>query len=228
MIKYVFLDLDDTLFDFHKAEAAALSEMLLQFGITPTESVIERYSEINLSQWKLLELKKKTREEVLIDRFAIFFSEMGLSIQPKDAREIYESALSKMHFYIDDAPELLESLFGKYKLYLASNGTLSVQTKRIGASGIAKYFDGIFISQEIGHDKPSQKYFEECFSRIEGFSRENAIIIGDSLSSDIQGGINAKIKTCLYNPKNKTVTGEISPDFIIKELTEIPKLLSKI
>ena len=228
MIKYVLIDLDDTIFDFHKAEAAALTGMLMQFGIAPSESLKKRYSEINKSQWELLEKKLKTREQILVDRFSIFFSEIGADIDSLTARTIYEDLLGNGHFFIDGAEKLLDDLYGKYRLYLASNGTKTVQTKRIALSGIAKYFDEIFISQSIGYDKPSKEYFEKCFSMIPEFSKDEAIIIGDSLSSDIKGGINAGIKTCLYNPSKKTNDSDIVPDFEITDLSEIPSLLERI
>lgn len=228
MIKYVFLDLDDTIFDFHKAEAIALFGTLSEFGITPDEKTSERYSKINKSQWELLEKKLKTREEVLVDRFTIFFSEIGADIDGRKAREIYEYRLGCGHYFIDGAEKLLESLYGKYELYLASNGTESVQTRRIASSGIEKYFNGIFISQSLGADKPSPEYFDACFSRIPNFSKENAIIIGDSITSDILGGKNAKIKTCLFNPKGKENLTDVKPDFEIRSLSEIPMLLERI
>lgn len=228
MIKYVFLDLDDTIFDFHKAESVALTEALEKFGISPNEKMIKLYSEINLSQWKLLELGEKTREEVLTDRFSIFFSEIGMNIDSNAARAVYEYRLGSGFYFMNGAPELLDALYGKYRLYLASNGTESVQTRRIAASGIAKYFDEIFISQTIGYDKPSVEYFEECFRRIDGFSKSEAIIIGDSLSSDIKGGIAAGIRTCLFNPKKKKINGDIIPDYEVEYLSEIPDLLERI
>ena len=228
MIKSVFIDLDDTIFDFHKAEAIALSQMLSECGIIPSDEMKERYSRINKSQWELLERKEKTREEVLTDRFTIFFSEIGRNIDSLCARKIYEYRLGCGHFFIDGAEQLLKNLYGKYDLYLASNGTESVQTRRIASSGIEKYFNEIFISQKIGADKPSIEYFERCFERIPGFSKENAIIIGDSVSSDILGGKNAGILTCLFNPKKKQNNSAVTPDFEITSLDEIPALLERI
>ena len=228
MIKYVFIDLDDTIFDFHKAEAIALTKMLSHFEIVPSEEMKERYSIINKSQWELLEKKEKTREEVLVDRFKIFFSEIGRDIDSQHARKIYEDLLGTGHYFIDGAERLLSMLFGKYKLYLASNGTESVQTRRIASSGISKYFDEIFISQAVGFDKPAEEYFNACFKRINGFSKNEAIIIGDSISSDILGGINAGIRTCLYNPKGKENKTGIIPDYEVRSLDEIPELLERI
>ena len=228
MIKNVFIDLDDTIFDFHKAEAIALTEMLEHFGISATPSLAERYSVINKSQWELLEKKVKTREEVLRDRFSIFFAEIGKDIDSMKAREIYEYRLGSGHFFIEGAEKLLDRIFGRYDLYLASNGTEAVQVRRIASSGLSKYFKEIFISQAIGADKPSREYFDACFSRIENFSKEETIIIGDSLSSDILGGKNAGIRTCLYNPKAKENKTDIIPDFEVRSLDEIPALLERI
>ena len=228
MIKNVFIDLDDTLFDFHKAEAIALSEMLNCFGVSINAELSERYSVINKSQWELLEKKEKTREQVLLDRFSIFFSELGMDIPPQKAREIYEYRLGSGHFFIEGAEQLISELYGKYDLYLASNGTEAVQVRRIASSGIEKFFKKIFISQAVGFDKPSREYFDACFSRIENFSNEETIIIGDSLSSDILGGKNANIKTCLYNPKAKENKTNIIPDFEVRSLSEIPGLLERI
>jgi len=228
MIKFVFLDLDETIFDFHKAEAIALSKMLCEIGIEPTDEVISRYSEINDAQWKLLELGRLTREEVLVRRFDLLFSELGVVADSREARRLYEYNLGEGHYFIDGAEDMLGALYGNYSLYLASNGTEHVQTRRIASSGIAKYFDGIFISQVIGHNKPSSQFFDACFEKIKGFERDKAIIVGDSLTSDIKGGINAGIRTCLFNPKGKAVLGDIKPDYEIRTLGELAGLLKEI
>ena len=221
MIKTIFLDLDDTLFDFKRAEASAIGETLSALSVRPTEQIISRYSEINKLQWERLERGEATRDEILTERFNILFSELCVPVTGIEARGIYEKKLSEKHFYIDGAEELLDELFGKYDLYLASNGTAKVQDKRIGDSGISKYFKNVFISERIGYNKPSREFFEACAREISGYKKEEAIIVGDSLSSDILGGINAGILTCHYNPKG-TKYGETVPDYEIRELSELP------
>lgn len=228
MIKTVFLDLDDTIFDFHKAEAVALSGMLTEIGIEPTPALISRYSEINAAQWKRLERGELTREEVLTERFRLFFLEFGIEKSPLTAKGIYEHRLGIGHYFIDGAEELLENLFGKYKLYLASNGTARVQEGRIKSSGIEKYFEKMFVSEAVGFNKPKKEFFDRCFAEIGRVDKESAIIIGDSLSSDILGGKNAGIKTCLFNPNKKEITGEVIPDYEVSALSEIPALLERI
>ena len=227
MIKTVFLDLDDTLFDFHRSEREAISLTLSHFGIEPTDAIRKRYSEINRSMWEELELGNMTREEILVRRFELLFAELRVDVCGMDARHTYEWELGSSYFYIDGAQELLSELSEKYDLYLMSNGTAAVQDRRISASGIAKYFKGIFISEKIGYNKPSIEFFERCFDKIPDFDKSTAIIIGDSLSSDIQGGINAGIKTCHYNSRGEKKEG-ITPDYTINTLDELPGLLAKL
>ncbi len=224
MIKTVFLDLDDTLFDFHRSEGEAISLTLSHFGIEPTDAIKKRYSEINRSMWEQLELGKMTREEILVRRFELLFAELSVDVCSMEARRMYEWNLGGSYFYIDGAEELLSELSEKYDLYLMSNGTAAVQDRRITASGIAKYFKEIFISDKVGYNKPSREFFERCFAKIPDFDKNTAIIVGDSPSSDIQGGINAGILTCHYNPRaEKGVTP--TPDYTVNSLEELPALL---
>ena len=128
---------------------------------------------------------------------------------------------------MDGAEALLDEISEKYDLYLMSNGTAAVQDRRIAASGIAKHFKGIFISERIGYNKPSREFFDRCFAKIPDLKKEESIIVGDSLSSDIQGGINASILTCHYNSRGEKKEG-IIPDYTIKSLEELPALLESI
>ena len=227
MIEFVFLDLDDTLLDFHAAERGALSKTLRSLGIEPTPAVCARYSEINDWHWKRLERGELTRAQVKLQRFERLFEELGVSADAEAARKQYEENLAIGHVFIDGAEELLRSLFGKYRLFIVSNGTLSVQNGRIASAGIGPYFEALFLSEEIGSVKPQKEFFDVCFSRIQGFDASRAIIVGDSLTSDIQGGINAGIKTCLFNPLGQEHAGGICPDFEIRSLSDLPMLLEK-
>ena len=225
---FVLLDLDDTILDFHQAEANAVSKTLAQLGIEPKESTVRRYSQINAGRWELLEQGLITREEVLTSRFEMLFGELGVEGSGTQAQKIYEGLLGQGHWFRPGAEELLEELYGKYPLYIVSNGNLSVQNGRIASAGIAGYFEEIFISQKIGFDQPRKEFFDACFARIPGFDRQRSIIVGDSLTSDIQGGINAGIKTCWYNPLGKAARDDIRPDSCITALHELPGLLSGI
>ena len=228
MIRNVLFDLDDTLFDFHKAEKIALTKTLVHFGIDPTEETLALYSTINAAHWKRLELGEISREEVKVGRYRELFETIGVECDPVKATAYYESMLAIGHYFMPGAPELLEELYRKYRLYIVSNGTAKVQEGRLGSSGITKYMDGIFISQILGANKPDKQFFDICFAEIPDFLLSETVIIGDSLSSDIKGGINAGITTVWFNPKGIENDSDIKPDYTIKELSEVPGLLSQI
>ena len=224
MVEFLLLDLDDTILDFQKAEHIALSKTLRTLGLEPTEEVLARYSLINKAHWERLEKKELTRPQVLLGRFQVLFQEYGIEVDPAQCAALYEDNLSIGHYFLPGAEEALEALSKKYKLYLVSNGTAKVQAGRLKSANISHFFEIIFVSQEIGADKPDITYFERVFARIEGFQKERAIIVGDSLTSDIQGGINAGIRTCWVNPKGKPTT-HIVPDYQIESIAQLEALL---
>lgn len=224
-MKYLFFDLDDTLLDFHKAEAWALRQALRRSGVEPTDAIAARYSEINQSQWELLEEQKITRQQVLVRRFQLLFQELGVNASCEKTQECYENMLAKGHDFMPGAQELLETLKEKYEMYLISNGTAMVQDARLRDSGMEQYFKGIFISERVGVDKPQKEFFDRSFAAIPVFDPGQAMIIGDSLTSDIRGGNNAGVRTCWYNPKHKPRRADIHVDYEISELMELPKLL---
>ncbi len=216
---YIFIDLDDTILDFKKAEEQALKKTLISLDIEPSKENVEMYSIINEGLWKKLETGEMTRDQILIKRFDGLFEKLNIQRDSVLANETYVKNLSVGHWFIDGAEALLECLYKNHKLYIVSNGTTVVQNGRIESASIKKYFEKIFLSQDIGYNKPDIRFFEECFKQVGPFDKNDAIILGDSLSSDIKGGINAGIKTCLFDPKNK-FSGDIKPDYIIHALSE--------
>jgi len=228
MIRNILFDLDDTLFDFQMAEKVALKKTLEQLGIAPTDEIMQRYNLINKGLWLLLEQGKIGREELKSRRFRLLFDEFGLKASEFEAAKLYGELLGVGHYYVNGAHELLEKLCGKYSLYIVSNGTTSVQKGRITSSDIEKFVKGIFISQEIGVNKPAKEFFDACFAQMENADRDASIIIGDSLTSDIQGGVNAGVRTVWFNPKAKQNNSGIIPDYEIHSLAEIPALIERI
>lgn len=228
MIKHVLLDIDDTILDFKKAEAIAIRKTFQHMGIPVDDELIARYSEINQRQWERLERGELTREQVLLTRFRLLFDEIGVNAPPEVAQTTYEYLLGIGHYFIDGAEELLKELYGKYELYVVSNGTAYVQDRRLKSADIGKYFKNIFISERVGYNKPAKEFFDTAFAGEESFDRSCAILVGDSLTSDILGGINAGVKTCWFNPKNKPPREDIVPDYEIKSLSELPELLERI
>lgn len=224
--EFLLLDLDDTILDFHKAEYIALGKTLESFGLNPTEQVRTRYSQINKAHWERLERKELTREQVLVGRFGALFAEYGITVDPESCARRYEDNLSVGHYFLPGAEEALERLSKKYKLYMVSNGTAKVQAGRLKSANISHYFQKIFVSQEIGANKPDIAYFARCFAQIPGFDPKRAIIVGDSLTSDIQGGKNAGIATCWVNPHHKPAT--VFPDYQIEYLSQLEALLDRV
>ena len=227
MIEFLFLDLDDTILDFHKAERIAISKTIGEFGVEPTEEVLSLYHDINKWHWEQLELGKLTRAEVLVNRFGVLFEKLGKEVDAPKCAKVYEHNLSQGHWFLPGAEEAVDALSKKYRLFLASNGTSSVQKGRMTSANLYRFFETVFVSQEIGHNKPSKAYFDACFAAIPGFDKEKAMIVGDSLSSDIKGGINAGIKTVWVNPSHKDC-GDIHPDYEIEALSQLEALLEEL
>lgn len=228
MLEFLFIDLDDTILDFHKAEQVALAKTLQSFGLKPTEQVLDRYSQINREYWKRLERKEVTREALLVNRFADLFAEFGLLVDPVQCARTYEKNLGTGHYFLPGAEEAVKALSQKYKLYLASNGTSHVQAGRLESAKIAPYFEEIFISQEVGVNKPDPRFFERCFAKIPGFDEKKAMMVGDSLSSDILGAKQVGMATCWVNPTGKSHAENIVPDYEIPALSYLEVLLEKI
>ena len=227
MIEFLFLDLDDTILDFHKAERIALSKTIRDFGVEPTEDVLTLYHGINKWHWEQLELGTMTRDEVLVNRFGVLFGKLGKEVDATACARAYEHNLSIGHYFLPGAEEAVDALSKKYRLFLASNGTASVQKGRMTSANLYRFFETVFVSQEIGYNKPSLDYFDACFATIADFDKEKAIMVGDSLSSDIKGGINAGIKTVWVNPDHKDC-GDIKPDYEIEYLHQLEALLEKL
>ena len=227
MIEFLLLDLDDTILDFHKAERLALDKTFEEMGLMPTEEVRVRYSQINKRHWQMLERGELTRDQVLVQRFDVLFREFGMEVDAVKCARTYGRLLGVGHYFLPGAEEAVKQLSGKYRLFLTSNGTASVQKGRMTSANLYRWFEKVFISQEIGHNKPAKAYFEACFAQIPGFDRNRAMIVGDSLTSDILGGINAGIKTCWVNPFHRDC-GQIKPDYEIEALAKLPKLLQSL
>ena len=225
MVEFLFLDLDDTILDFHKAERIAISKTFRQFGIEPTEEVLQRYKAINIAHWQMLERGDLTRDQVLLRRFEALFEEYGMNCDAVAVAQSYEDNLSIGHFFLPGAEEAVDRLSQKYRLFLASNGTAKVQAGRMTSANLYRIFEKVFVSEEMGHNKPSKMYFDLAFSQIPDFDPAKTMIVGDSLTSDIQGGINAGIRTCWVNP-NALPGDPASPaDYQIPSLAHLEALL---
>ncbi len=229
MSKYEILlfDVDDTLLDFDLAENAALDRLFAQEKIATTPTMIARYKEINESMWRAFERGEVTKNVLHNTRFSIALKEFGLEVDGEYFEAIFQKYLQEAHHYVDGAYELIAQLSHNYNLYVVSNGKTITQNKRLVDADLAKYFKGIFISEQTGYQKPMPAFFDYVFDRIEGISKEKALIVGDSLTSDVKGGLLAGIDTCWFNIHDIENTSDILPNYEIKKLHELYTVLEK-
>ena len=222
---YLFLDADGTLLDFKAAQNAALSSTFICHGISVSNEILEIYDKINQEVWQALERKELDRNELVQVRFKRLFSEFGITnIDISEFNNGYIHNLSNECALLDGALDLLKELSKHYPMSIITNGKTSTQYKRLSGSGIDVFFEHIIISEEIGREKPDPLFFSKALE-IAKQSKENVLIIGDSLTADIQGGINAGIDTCWYNPNHLTTPDDIRPLFTVNRLSDITGLL---
>lgn len=226
MFDFIFLDLDNTLLDFAACEAEALRASLEHFGVTMTPQMLARYSAINDEKWRLLELGEIDRRTLQLSRFSDFFVEFQLPLSPTAFNRCYLETLGRQGICLPGARELLQELYPQAKLYLVSNGVDAVQNSRLESSGLAPFFTAVFNSERIGVQKPDPAFFEACFRGIEGFEPARAVLVGDSLRSDILGANRVGIASCWYNPAGAPVEGEAVPDCQVQRLEDIPGALT--
>lgn len=224
MKKYTTLlfDNDNTLMDFYAAEEQAIKNTCKAFGVEPSDENAKLYSDINDSFWKRFEKGEIKREEIKVGRFRSFIQVLGVDINAEEMAARYFEELSLGNMLLDGALELCEALSGHYKMHLITNGSTYIQKKRLAASPISKYFDKVFISEEMGVKKPDKAFFDAVISEIDEKDKEKICIIGDSMSSDILGGINSGIDTCFFNRTGEK--GIYTPTYEVKSFEEMKKL----
>lgn len=221
----LLFDVDDTLLDFNLAEAAALAHLFEQENIATTPMMIARYQEINEALWRAFERGEVTKNVLHNTRFSKFLKEFGMEVDGEYFEMVFQKHLQNAHHYVEGAYELIAQLSKNYDLYVVSNGKTMTQNKRLADANLAKYFKGIFISEQTGHQKPMPAFFEYVFARIEGLDKGKTLIIGDSLTSDIKGGLLAGIDTCWFNIRHTKNTSGILPHYEIQALQELHTLL---
>ena len=222
-IKVVLWDIDGTLLNFIAAQKVALRKCFEIYGLGEcTDEMLERYSAINHKYWHLLELGELTKPEVLIGRFREFFALEGLDVSKAEAvNDEYQVRLGDTICFEEHALDVVLALKGKVAQYAVTNGTKIAQDRKLANSGLDLLLDDVFISDVIGIEKPSVGFFDAVWERIGHFEKEECIIIGDSLTSDMQGGVNAGILTCWYNPNESQNDLGLSLAYEIRDLKEV-------
>lgn len=223
MFKVILWDVDGTLLNFDKAEKYALRQCFAKFNLKEcTDAMISRYAEINKRYWKRLEAGEITKEQVLLERFSEFFQKEHIRCDKiKEFNDEYQVRLGDKIFFIDDSKSLLERLKGKAKQYAVTNGTYVAQKRKLENSGLDVLFDGIFISDQIGYEKPDIRFFDHIWKQTGVYEKDDVLIVGDSLTSDMQGGNNAGIRCCWYNPEDKENNTNVKIDYLIHDLNEV-------
>jgi YjjG family noncanonical pyrimidine nucleotidase len=223
--KFLLFDADHTLFDFNKSEYLALKNALETLGCPSTDGHIERYSVINVKYWKMLERGEIDKISLKLARFVEFGREFGFEDKAEALSDLYMENLAHESHLFDGALELVAKLSESYRLFIITNGVKSTQDGRFGVSPITKYFEKIFISEVVGAEKPSIEFFDAVADGIEGFDKSRALVIGDSLSSDIKGAINSKIDCIWYNPMKKSAPEGWDITYTVSNFDEILDIL---
>lgn len=226
--KYLLWDIDGTILDFESAEKAAIKTLFEKFNLGKcSDEMIERYSKINRKYWQMLERGEMSKEKILVERFVEFFSKEGMDAGISDSfnRE-YQLALGDTIVFCDDAMDIIKEQKKKFEIVLVTNGTAVAQKKKLEKSGLQDIVSHIFISEIVGYEKPDINFFKKVISEVGINDLSEALIIGDSLTSDIQGGYNAGIDTCWYNPKGIKNESSLSPTYIIQNLHDLDSIVN--
>lgn len=225
--KYLLWDIDGTILNFEKAEKRAIRTLFEKFNLGEcTDEMLSCYIQINKKYWKLLECGEMEKERILVERFVEFFEKEGIRTDAaSEFNKAYQLALGDTIVFNDDALDIIKAKKKNYQIIIVTNGTAIAQKKKLERSGLDKIADNIFISEEVGYEKPSIHFFERVIAKAGIDDVSQAVIIGDSLTSDIQGGVNAGIDTCWYNPKEDVNDTNLKPTYIIKNLHELCEIV---
>lgn len=227
--KAILWDIDETLLDFKKSEKYGITTCFKTRGLYIDDKIVERFSVINESYWKRLEKNEITKIEVLRGRFHQLFEELGITdVDVESFRTEYEQLIGEVWYYKENSLQILEYLQKRsYRQFAVTNGTKAVQERKIKGAGFDKIFENVFISDEIGTPKPQKAFFDHVLEHIGELQKEELLIVGDSLTSDMKGGVENDIDTCWYNPYNKVNEGLLPITYEIRKLNDILDILEE-
>ena len=225
--KYLLWDIDGTIINFELAERAAIRSLFKRFKLGDcSDEMLMYYSQINKRYWQLMESGKIKKDKMLVERFIEFFSNKGINADiAAEFNKEYQIALCDTIVFNDDAIDIIKHQKKTCKIIIVTNGTEVVQEKKLERSGLNDIADNVFISELVGFEKPNIKFFEKVILEVGIKDLKEALVIGDSLTSDIQGGHNIGIDTCWYNPKNEENTTLLSPTYTIRNLHELENII---
>ena len=222
--RHLLFDADNTLLDFDACEAAALERLFQEMGLPWSRESAAVYHTANEALWRALERGELTQQELLDTRFAVAFQKLGLEADGRKAEARYREFLGEGAFLMPGAEEVCRELAEDHSLWIVTNGISGTQRSRLARSGLDRWFQGIFISGEMGVQKPQPEYFDRVMEALGRPDPREVLLIGDSLTSDIRGGVQAGLPTCWYNFRGKENDTPWKPDYEIRELGQLPKL----
>ena len=228
MAKYycILFDADNTLLNFDAAESKALADTLVNYGIEPDAETVQTYRTINEELWRQLEKGQLRREKLMSERFTRFLKAIDAA---GDGAEMNRYYLEQLSLHPDLAsPEVLDvlrELSEVATLAVVTNGFQKVQSRRLAESGVGNFLEDVFVSEKMDAEKPSRKIFDAALRALGVENREHVLMVGDSLTSDVQGGINAGLDTCWFNPHHQENPGKILPTYEISSLEELYPLV---
>ena len=228
MAKYycILFDADNTLLNFDAAENKALAETLVNYGIEPDAETVQTYRTINEELWRQLEKGQIRREKLFGERFSRFLKAINAAGDGVEMNRCYLEQLSTHPDLMSpEVLDVLRELSEVATLAIVSNGAQKVQTRRLAESGVMNFMEDVFISEKMGCEKPNARIFDAALRALGVENREHVLMVGDSLSSDIQGGSNAGLDTCWYNPNHAENPGKVVPTYEISNLEELYPLV---
>ncbi len=221
----ILFDLDDTLFDFAKAEQQAFYEVFRAHGLLANLTQYEKsYENISNVLWKALEKSEITLTELGSERFRQLFLLHTIELDPVAFNEAYLTCLGKQTDLVEGAERVIHALSHK-RLAVITNGYTAVQTARIANSPLNGTFEQLIISESTGFQKPHAGIFDAAFTQLHITEKSNVLIVGDSLTSDIQGGLNYGIATCWFNPHEKENHTSFTPTYEVRKLEDLLEIV---
>lgn len=225
MKKILLIDLDNTLIDFNECARHSIINIFEELGFTYTEKVFETFITENVKIWKRLEKGEITKTELRANRWNIILEKLGINYDGTIIEEKFENGVAQGAYAVEGAYELLDYLYPKYDLYIVSNGFRFVQESRLKIGNFRKYFKDIFLSEDIGIQKPATEFFDYCFDKLNNPEKESVMLIGDSISADITGALNYGLDCIWFNKNADELPESINPTHTVNTLKEIMNIL---
>jgi YjjG family noncanonical pyrimidine nucleotidase len=224
MITTIFIDIDNTLLDFDKCAYLSMKSAFEDVGLPFEDYMFDTFERINLSLWHRLEEKIISKDQLFKIRWSTILAALGFDYDGIDMEKRFKHYICTYAVTIDGAEDILKHLSSKYKVYATSNATYDQQISRLKNAGLDKYFDGYFISERAGAEKPSKEFFDYCFGNLTE-QIDNIVLIGDSPTADIKGGCQYGLSTIWFNWRGEKLPEGVNPTYIVKSLAEIKKIL---